>query len=641
VSRLFTELAWLPSPPADLRQRCKALLNAEDGVGQEIMRHASHALDGNQLTWLAKAIDRLRDQGRSLAPLTPFRLGVVGNGTLDLLVGPLTATAARFGIALECVMSDYDQILQPATNADSALHRAKPDAVLLVIDYRGLPWRMGADLAEQSAAEVEGALDFIATIRRGIRTHSNAPCIISSLAPPAEALFGSLDRAIAGTPRHMVDELNRQLVASLATSQDIFLDVAALADTVGLATWHDVNEWNMAKLPFASVVVPLYADHVCRLIGALRGKSRRCLILDLDNTLWSGVIGDDGLEGIVVAQGDATGEAFLAVQRLAMELRNRGVVLAVCSKNDDAVARRGFTHPEMLLKIDQIAVFQANWNDKAANIRAIAAELSLGLDAMVFMDDNPVERGLVREILPEVAVVELPDDPAFYARTLAAAGYFEAVAYSNEDRSRADFYQDNARRVALQKEGEGVEAYLTSLEMIITFQPFEPAGRARIAQLINKSNQFNLTTRRYTELDVAAAEASCFTLQIRLADRFGDNGMISVIICREAGRDTWDIDTWLMSCRVLGRGVEVAVLQEILAHARARGIRTLLGVYRPTSRNGMVSEHYAKLGFTLVETQPDGSVHWQLDMDETALLALYFMTVRRIGFENHVGELAH
>ena len=210
------------------------------------------------------------------------------------------------------------------------------------------------------------------------------------------------------------------------------------------------------------------------------------------------------------------------------------------------------------------------------------------------------------------------------------------MAYSSEDRSRADFYQDNARRVALQKQGEGVEAYLTSLEMVITFQPFDSAGRARIAQLINKSNQFNLTTRRYTELEVAAAEASCFTLQIRLADRFGDNGMIGVVICRDVGRDSWEIDTWLMSCRVLGRGVEVAVLKEILAQARIRGIRTLLGVYRPTPRNGMVVEHYAKLGFTLVETQPDGSVLWRLDTDEAPQLAPCFMTVRHVGLESEL-----
>ncbi len=456
MSSPFTNLAWLPPAPEDFRQRCAALMKAEEGIGRAIIQLASHALNDSQLHQLARAITGLRARGTDLAPLTPFRLGVLGNGTLDLLLPALVASAARFGIALECFAADYDQVLLPATTADSALYRGRPDAVLVALDYRGLPWRLGPDGgAEAAEAEIAGALDFLARIRQGVRTHGNVPCILQTLAPPVENLFGSLDRAIPGTPRHMIDSLNRQIIASLPGSQDVLLDVAGLAETVGLAEWHAPTEWNMAKLQFAGAFVPLYADHVGRVIGALRGKSRRCLILDLDNTLWGGVIGDDGLEGILVAQGDATGEAFLSVQRLAVELRSRGVVLAVCSKNDDPVARSGFTHPEMLLKVDQIAVFQANWNDKATNIKAIAKELSLGLDAMVFLDDNPVERGLVRQILPEVAVPELPDDPALYARTLAAAGYFEAITYSAEDRARADFYQDNARRVRTAKPGGG------------------------------------------------------------------------------------------------------------------------------------------------------------------------------------------
>jgi FkbH-like protein len=258
---------------------------------------------------------------------------------------------------------------------------------------------------------------------------------------------------------------------------------------------------------------------------------------------------------------------------------------------------------------------------------------------MVFLDDNPVERGLVRQILPEVAVPELPDDPALYARTLAAAGYFEAITYSAEDRARADFYQDNARRVALQNQAGDVGAYLASLDMTITFQPFDVVGRARIAQLINKSNQFNLTTRRYTEVDVAAAEVDCFTLQVRLADRFGDNGMISVIICRDAGPRLWEIDTWLMSCRVLGRGVEAMVLREILAQGRARGIDTLLGVYRPTTRNGMVSDHYKNLGFEAVRTDPDGTTWWRLGTDITSEPASVPMRVRRLGIASAESEL--
>ncbi len=370
----------------------------------------------------------------------------------------------------------------------------------------------------------------------------------------------------------------------------------------------------MAKLSFDDSCLPIYTDHVARLIAALRGRSRKCLILDLDNTVWGGVIGDDGLEGIKVAQGDATGEAHLAVQQLALALRQRGVVLAVSSKNTDEIARQPFrAHPEMLLKEDHFAVFQANWNDKATNIKAIAEELSLGLDAMVFLDDNPVERGLVRRMLPQVAVPELPEDPAWFARTLAAAGYFESIGFSDEDRQRAQMYQSNARRVALQRQAGDLDAYLASLDMEIQFAPFDRIGRARISQLINKSNQFNLTTRRYSEAEVASAEADpdVFTLQVRLIDSFGDNGMISVVICRPGTAGDWVIDTWLMSCRVLGRKVEQMVLREILCRAREAGIDRVVGHFVPTEKNALVRDHYEKLGFAKVDER-DGATTWSM-----------------------------
>jgi FkbH-like protein len=411
-------------------------------------------------------------------------------------------------------------------------------------------------------------------------------------------------------------------------------DVAHLADTVGLSRFHDPKLWNLAKLPFSSDILPLYADQACRLIAALRGKSKKCLILDLDNTLWGGVIGDDGLDGILLGQGDATGEAHLDVQRTALALRQRGVVLAVSSKNTDEIARQPFTqHAEMLLREEHIAVFQANWQDKATNITAIADELKLGLDSMVFLDDNPVERELVRRLVPEVAVPELPSDPALYGRTLLAAGYFESIAFSAEDKQRADQYRDNARRVALQKQSGDVDGYLLSLNMRLTFQPFDDAGRARIAQLINKSNQFNLTTRRYTEPEVALLQRdpSVFTLQVRLADSFGDNGMISVLICRQS-EDAWEIDTWLMSCRVLGRKVELAVLAELTEQARARGITRLLGRYLPTEKNKLVEAHYEKLGFTLLEQTADGSSVWELRVDDLPASAPLPMQIERLGF---------
>jgi FkbH-like protein len=638
---LFSQLGWLPAAPEDFSAQCRQLTAApetpDDSLGKRTQRLANHALDENQLNRLAKAIQKARDAGHSFAPLTPFRLGLISNATSHFLVPVLVASAARHGIALECVEAEYDQVMQAALAPDSSINQAQCDAVLVAVDHRGLPLNAAPGDAQAADEVVQAALAHLAMIRDGLRSHGKAVCILQTLARPVESSFGSFDALLPGTPRQLIDDVNRGLAQSVAGTEDLLLDVAHIAETVGLAAWHDPTLWNMAKLPFASEFLPLYADHVCRLIAALRGKSRKCLILDLDNTVWGGVIGDDGLEGIVIGQGDATGEAHLHVQRNALALRERGIVLAVSSKNTDEIARKPFReHPEMLLREDHIAVFQANWNDKATNIKAIAEELSLGLDAMVFLDDNPVERGLVRRMLPQVAVPELPADPALYVRTLMAAGYFEAVAFSGEDRKRAEMYQDNARRITLQKQAGDVDAYLASLNMQMTLQPFDDTGRARIAQLINKSNQFNLTTRRYTEAEVAAAQhdPQVYTLQVRLADTFGDNGMISVIVCRPDAEqaDDWDIDTWLMSCRVLGRKVELAVLQELAAQAAARGVRRLIGRYLPTEKNKLVEDHYAKLGFTQIGTLPGGGTRWALEVDGVAMQALP-IAIQRVGFE--------
>ena len=620
MTSLFAELQWLPHPPERFSERLRALANSAGPLGDELQALASHALDLNQLTKLAKVIGNARTSGKPLGPLVPFRLAVLGNSTIDLIVPALVASAARHGIALELIQPAYDQVAQEALTSNSEVNRSKPDAVLFAFDYRALPLKLSPGNAEASSAAVHGVLRYLQSLRNGIKANSNAVCIFQNFAPPVEAIFGSFDRALPGSMRSLIDSINRDLAEFVLGSGDALLDVSALAETVGLADWHNPQLWNMAKFSFSDEFIPLYSDHVARIIAALRGKSRKALILDLDNTVWGGVIGDDGLDGIQIAQGDATGEAHLAVQRFALHLRERGIVLAVSSKNSDEVAREPFLkHPEMLLKLEHIAVFQANWNDKASNIQVIADKLSLGLDAMVFLDDNPVERGMVRRLLPQVAVPELPEDPALYARTLAAAGYFEAVTLASEDLMRAGYYQNNARRATLQEQAGGLDDYLASLDMTITFQPFDATGRARIVQLINKSNQFNLTTRRYTDAEVTSAEndPKVFTLQIRLADIFGDNGMISVIVCRPGEPCVWEIDTWLMSCRVLGRKIEQVVLREILAHARAVGIAKLVGVYLPTDRNKLVLDHYAKLGFTKIAEEESGLTRWELLVDGT------------------------
>jgi FkbH-like protein len=609
-------LYWLPRPPTDFTERCRGALEASD-PGRRVRELASYGLDENQLCRLANLIEKAHRRNRSLAPLTPFRLGILSNSTVELLVPALVASAARHGFDLECVAAGYGQAVQAALAPGSEIHTSKPDAVLIALDYRAYPLMSRPGDAAAAKSAVEGALAQLEAIRAGIHSGGSAVCIVQNLAPPVETLFGSLDKALPGAPLRMVEDLNSCITETVTQTRDILLDIAGLASTVGLAQWHSPAQWNLAKLPFSSAYTPLYAEHVARTIAALRGKSRRCLVLDLDNTLWGGVIGDDGLDGIRLAQGDATGEAYLSLQRYVLKLRERGVVLAVSSKNQDSIARQPFReHPEMLLRENHIAVFQANWNDKASNIKAISEELALGLESFVLLDDNPVERSLVRTLLPEVAVPELPEDPAMYVRTFSAAGYFESVAFSDEDLKRADFYQDNARRVALQSQFANLDTYLESLHMEVTFQPFDETGRTRITQLINKSNQFNLTTRRYTEAEVAALEndPASFTLQVRLTDTFGDNGMISVVICRPSGLDDWEIDTWLMSCRVLSRRVENAVLQEILAVAKSTGIRRLRGKYIPTERNRIVEEHYSRLGFAASGSEPNGITLWELDV---------------------------
>lgn len=604
----IADLPWLPPAPADFRQRLKRA-EAEAAPGPALRDLAGMMLNANHATSLARSIDRLVASGADCAPLLPVTLGLVANGTTDLITPAIIAAGLRHGLLIRMVVADYDQAFQAATDPDSAVNRAGPDLVLLALDHRGLGLGAGPDAAAR-------ALDYLDTLRGNLGRHGGAPVIVQTVARPPEPLFGHLDLCEPTTLRAQAAAFNDGLVRRLGGGTDYLLDVAALAETVGLAQWHDCGQYFLARLPFAQALVPLYAEHVARLVAAIRGRARKCLVLDLDNTTWGGIIGDDGLDGIVIGQGNPLGEAHLEVQRLSMALRARGVVLAVCSKNEDATARLPFRqHADMLLREEHIAVFQANWSDKASNLEAIARSLDIGLDALVLLDDNPAERAQVRAALPMVAVPELPADPAQFARILAFAGYFETVAFSAEDQMRAGQYQANAQRAQLREGSRDLGDYLASLEMTISHAPFDPAGRGRVAQLINKSNQFNLTTRRYTEAELAVLEAdpAIFTLQVRLVDRFGDNGMIGVAICRPVAED-WEIDTWLMSCRVLGRKVEQAMLNEIATAARAVGAKGLLGRFIPSQRNEMVRRHYATLGFAKLSEDESGASLWRLEL---------------------------
>lgn len=615
MSPSIVDLPWLPPAPADFSARCRALGTSTEPSGQALQTLAGFRLSAQQAAALARALKRCRSGGAGLAPLVDFRLGVLTHATFDLLNDHLPAGAVRHGVALELANTPYDQVMQEALDPSSSINTAKLDAVLVAVDHRWLGLER-VKLSEKPEDRVGNALQRLRTVVEGLRQNSGVPAILQTVPVPPQSLFGSYDRRVRGTIRAMIEQVNLEIIEMAGQTGSYLLDAAALAERAGTDRWFDPVRWLAYKLPFSTDCFAIYADTLGRLLGAIRGKSRKCLVLDLDNTIWGGVIGDDGMEGIYIGQGSAKGEAFLAVQETALELRERGIMLAASSKNTDAVARQPFReHPDMLLREEHISVFQANWIDKASNLEAIAKALNIGLDALVLLDDNPAERAQVRAALPMVGVPELPADPGWFAWYLSSAGYFEAVAFSAEDSLRAQSYTSDAKRADVLAKSRDLGDYLSSLGMVITFADFDKNGRQRVAQLINKSNQFNLTTRRYTEADVEALEGdeSVFTLQVRLEDKFGDLGMIGVVICRTAEDGAaWDIDTWLMSCRVLGRCVEQAMLDRVILEARKKGVAALLGRYVPTAKNSMVAEHYAKLGFECLETSPTGTTHWKL-----------------------------
>ena len=444
--------------------------------------------------------------------------------------------------------------------------------------------------------------------RQARERFNNVSILQQTLLAVLPRVMGSNERRHGLSPAALIERMNAALADRADAAGVDLVDPGSVTIGRDPSTWYDPLMWYKAKQEVSAIASPLYGDIVARVLAAQQGRSAKCLVLDLDNTLWGGVIGDDGLEGIVLGQGSPGGEAFLAVQQHALELSRRGVILAVCSKNDEANALLPFeSHPDMLLRRGDISAFVSNWNDKASNIRAIAEILNIGLDSLVFLDDNPFERNQVRQALPSVSVPEVSDDPGLVPFCLADAGYFEAVAVTGDDLKRREQYAANAERAKLREGAGDISAYLSSLEMRMPWHRFRPVDHERTVQLINKTNQFNLTTRRYTSADVTAVadDPRAVGLTFRLIDSFGDNGIIAIVIARVDEAHVATIDTWLMSCRVLGRGVEGATLDVLVAEVAALGATSLVGVYVPSEKNGMVRDHYVKLGFLPAETLPD------------------------------------
>jgi len=620
------QLRWLPQAPPDFRARVRALVDADSDTWSRAVALANTRLDFVRTNALDEAVRRAVPAPLADTGTRPVRLAILGSSTLAHLHAAIRVAGLRRRIHVTTYENEYGQYMQDLADPESPLHAFAADCVLFAFDAahltQGLHAALSVEAADAIFAEVCARIAGCWTQARALGCAVMQQTVLDVF----PALIGSNEHRLPGSRSRFVARLNAAL-RSMADAHGVDLvaaDMAAARD--GLAAWHDPALWHRSKQEVSPARAPSYGELVGRLLAARQGRSFKCLVLDLDNTVWGGVIGDDGLDGIVLGQGSALGEGFTAVQEYAKELARRGIILAVCSKNDEANAIEPFEkHPEMVLRRPDIACFVANWNDKAANLRRIAAELNIGLDALVFLDDNPFERNFVREQLPMVAVPEVPDDdPALVPGVLADAGYFESLGITAEDLERTSQYQENRARETLRATAGDMDGYLRALDMRMVWNRFDRVGQARVVQLINKTNQFNLTTRRYTDADVETIMAGPgnFGLQIRLLDRFGDNGIIAIVIGRTTQPGTVTIDTWLMSCRVLGRGVERTTLNLIAAQARAVGATSLVGEYIATKKNGMVRDHYEKLGFSVVEQSESASTA-VLDLERFAPAETY------------------
>jgi FkbH-like protein len=595
----------------------RELLAAGDleGCRMRLVQLAQSSTDTADFLALTRWRKRLRAAGPRSGHRKSIKVALLGGATTEFLEEPLALALDVLGCDATIRRSDYNTFAGEMLDPSSATASFAPDVAVVVATPANLPsWPEPDDDRDAVARCVAGVADYWLGLCAKLHEHTGCEIVLDNFHRSTTRALGNLGAKTAADPNNFILRVNLALGESAPEYVHIN-DVEALASAHGVRQWFDARYWYHAKQPVSFACLLPYVRSTARIVAALFGGTAKCLVLDLDNTLWGGVIGDDGPEGIRIGAGDPIGEAHQALQEYVLRLKQRGVILAVCSKNDEVQALRGFTERTgMLLRRDDFAAFRANWEPKPDNLVAIAKELNLGLSALVFMDDNPAEREHVRQLLPEVRVIELTDDPADYAQLLDDAAPFEITALSAEDRQRTEQYRANAERSRVLEGAQDYNSYLATLDQKAVMRSFDMEHLDRITQLINKTNQFNLTTERLSRSQVESLmHGDALTAYVRLTDRFGDNGLISVLAARREQTDYW-IDLWLMSCRVLKRGVEQLLCNHLVEQVRQLGGERIFGVYRPTARNGMVAGHFEALGFEPAGTDADGSTRWCLEI---------------------------
>jgi len=525
-------------------------------------------------------------------------ISVLGDSSTQFVVKALQGIGRRDGIKFEVYEAGFDQIEQEVLDPTSGFRTARHEFTLLQFSTEKLLHRFQHTPASDRADFALSSIDNIRSLATNI--DPDVKIIVNTLPQVRSGVFGNYGAIVPTSFEFQLSVLNLEIKKLAMDMGNVFVcDIEQLQSQTGIRERIDSKFYYKAQLAYSLDFLPLLVENYLEIIKAIKGiELRKCLILDLDNTMWGGVIGDDGLEGIQIGN-LGLGQAFDDVQAWALELKNRGIILCVCSKNTDSVAREPFEkHPDMTLRLDDISVFVANWENKADNIRHIQSVLNIGFDSMVFLDDNPFERNLVRQELPDVTVPELPEDPAEYITFLREHNLFETASHSVEDANRTKKYQEEAKRVATRQSYKSIDDYLESLDMRAVVEPFNERTVPRVSQLTQRSNQFNLRTIRYSEQDIQRLIASDqhVTMQISLGDKYGDYGVISLLV-GEKRAEVMFVDTWIMSCRVLKRGVEKLALNQLVELARINGCNAIVGEFLPTAKNQLVESHYPDMGF--------------------------------------------
>lgn len=562
-------------------------------------------------------------QGRAV------RIGLLSSYVLDWLIPYLDVECRKAGLIPEFYLAPFNQYTQQILSPGSDLYRFKPDVIFLALGLEDICPEIVVSMKENELALAQGAIvGQVHGLVREIESHSGALTVVHSFSALGRDEQGILQNRLANSFSKWLAVLNDELAGELRTHERSFLmPLDAVVGWVGRERSYQAKMRYMASMRIAEAALPELARYSMRYVKALKGLTRKCVVLDLDGTLWGGVVGEVGAEGVALGPA-APGSEYLDFQRALLELTRRGILLAICSKNNPEDALPVIrSHPHMLLREEQFAAMRINWRNKADNIREIAQELNIGLDALVFFDDNPNERELVKQVLPEVLTVDLPRDPSLYRQTLEGMTDFDLLALTKEDEMRVAQYQANAKRQAAKSSTVSLSEYLQSLDIRVSINPASRDTLSRLVQLFNKTNQFNLTTKRYQVDDVAKfleSEAYRFYV-LHVTDRFGDHGLVGTAVVRVEGSD-WRIDSLLMSCRVMGLGVETAFLGRIYSDAASEGVGRLIGEYIQTKKNQPVKEFYSLHGFVLLREE-GGCQEWVLSMATTPIKMPSWITI--------------